>query len=92
MGLKDKIKSIHHYLEQIAKDLKKGEKGNKAASQRVRTATIKLAKIAKKFRKESVLEEKKMKKKKGAKKGAKKVAKKGKKPAKKAKRKTKRRK
>ncbi len=64
MSLKDTIRSMHGLLERISKDLKKSERGNKAASQRVRTASIKLAKIAKKYRKESVLEERKEKKKK----------------------------
>ncbi|NGX34878.1 MAG: Histone H1-like protein HC1 [Candidatus Anoxychlamydiales bacterium] len=64
MGLKDIVKSMYKYIECIAKDLKKAEKGNKAASQRVRTCTIKLAKVSKTFRKESVTEEIKSKKKK----------------------------
>ena len=72
MGLKETIKSMHSTLEQISKDLKKSERGNKAASQRVRTGSIKLAKVAKKYRKESVAEERKCTKKSKAKKGAKK--------------------
>lgn len=72
MGLKETIKSMHSTLEQIAKDLKKSERGNKAASQRVRTGSIKLAKVAKKYRKESVAEERKCAKKSKAKKGVKK--------------------
>jgi len=62
MGLKDTIKSMHKTLDHICRDLKKSEKGNKAASQRVRTGSIKLAKVAKKYRKESVAEEKKFRK------------------------------
>ena len=73
MVLKDTIKSMHKYLECIAKDLKKADKGNKAASQRVRTCTIKLAKVSKTFRKESVSDERKTTKK--TKKPAKKAAK-----------------
>jgi len=42
-------------IEEISKDLGKAcEKGNKAASQRVRTNTIKFAKLAKQYRKESI--------------------------------------
>ncbi|MBN2479511.1 MAG: hypothetical protein JXA94_04715 [Parachlamydiales bacterium] len=59
MALKETIKTMHKLLEEITKDLRKSERNNKAASQRVRTGTIKLAKISKKYRKESVLEEKK---------------------------------
>ncbi|NGX44614.1 MAG: Histone H1-like protein HC1 [Candidatus Anoxychlamydiales bacterium] len=73
MALKDTIKSMHKYLECIAKDLKKADKGNKAASQRVRTCTIKLSKVSKTFRKESVSEERKTTKK--TKKAAKRSAK-----------------
>lgn len=64
MALKDIIKTMDSLIQNLAKDLKKSEKGNKAASQRVRTGTIKLAKIAKEYRKESIAEEKKMKKRK----------------------------
>ena len=84
MALKDTIKQMHHLLAAISKDLVKAEnKKNKAASQRVRTGSIKLAKIAKAYRKESVKEEKKggFKKKKAVKKVGKKKAK----PAKKRK-------
>ncbi|NGX28969.1 MAG: Histone H1-like protein HC1 [Candidatus Anoxychlamydiales bacterium] len=88
MGLKETIKSMHSTLEQISKDLKKSERGNKAASQRVRTGSIKLAKVAKKYRKESVAEERKCDKK--AKKGSKK-RKTTKKPARKTTRRKKRR-
>lgn len=62
MGLKETIKTMNSLIENIVRDLKKSEKGNKAASQRVRTGTIKFAKISKTYRKESVVEEKKMKK------------------------------
>ncbi|MFA6119660.1 MAG: hypothetical protein WCT85_07030 [Parachlamydiales bacterium] len=63
MGLKDTIKSMNEHLEQILADLKKSERGNKAAAQRVRTHTIKFAKISKRYRQESIEDEKKMKKK-----------------------------
>ncbi len=45
-------------LSEIVSDLEKSNKGNKAASQRVRTGTVKLEKIAKAYRKESILSEK----------------------------------
>lgn len=58
MALKDTIKSMNCILCTLQKDLEKVDRGNKAASQRVRTGTIKLAKIAKTYRKESVAAEK----------------------------------
>jgi Histone H1-like protein Hc1 len=45
-------------LSEITTDLEKSNKGNKAASQRVRTGTVKLEKVAKAYRKESILHEK----------------------------------
>ena len=59
MALKDSIKKMHTLLNQLSKDLSKAEKGNKAAAQRTRTASIQFAKIAKQFRKESVQAHKK---------------------------------
>jgi hypothetical protein len=97
MGLKETINSMHSTLDQICRDLKKSERGNKAASQRVRTGSIKLAKVAKKYRKESVAEERKVKRKTKTKTKAKTKAKKGarrkaaKKPARKKARRKKRR-
>lgn len=58
MGLKETIQDMHDLLSPIIKDLNKVGRGNKAAAQRVRTRTIKLEKIAKRFRKESVSAEK----------------------------------
>ncbi len=58
MTLKDTCKQMKSLLEEVCSDLDKAEKGNKAASQRVRTGTIKLEKIAKHYRKESVHAEK----------------------------------
>ncbi len=58
MALKTNIDTMNKLLEQITKDLVKACRGNKAASQRVRTGTIKLEKVAKMYRKESVQEEK----------------------------------
>lgn len=81
MALAETIKSLHCLLDQIKDDLlKAAEKGNKAASQRVRTGTIRLEKIAKHYRKESVKAEKGQK---GRKKAAKKAAPKKKAAAKK---------
>ncbi len=61
MSLKDTYKQIRDLLIQITNDLDKAEGGNKAASQRVRTGTVKLEKIAKLYRKESIVSEKKNK-------------------------------
>ena len=81
MVLKDTVNHMVGLLGSIQRDLSKAVNGNKAASQRVRTGSIKLEKVAKMYRKESVAAEKKMKRpaKKAAKKAAKKVAKKKKK-------------
>jgi hypothetical protein len=58
MSLQDTIKEVRGYLAALTVDLEKAANGNKAASQRVRTGTIKLEKAAKKFRKESIKAEK----------------------------------
>ncbi len=58
MALKDTIKHLKELLTNIAADLEKSDNGNKAASQRVRTGTVKLEKIAKAYRKESIKHEK----------------------------------
>ena len=47
MALKDTVKHLRDLLNNITTDLEKAENGNKAASQRVRTGTVKLEKIAK---------------------------------------------
>lgn len=73
MSLKETYKHLKDLLTQITADLDKGEAGNKAASQRVRTGTVKLEKVAKLYRKESITSEKKNK---GQKKPAKTAAKK----------------
>ncbi|CUI17702.1 Histone H1-like protein [Candidatus Protochlamydia naegleriophila] len=75
MSLKDTFKQLRELLANITTDLEKSENGNKAASQRVRTGTVKLEKIAKLFRKESISSEKKNK---GQKKPAKAAPKAGK--------------
>jgi len=80
MSLKDTYKHLKDLLCNITADLEKSENGNKAASQRVRTGTVKLEKVAKLYRKESISSEKKNK---GQKKPAK-AAGKAKAPAKKA--------
>jgi hypothetical protein len=60
MALKDTIKKMEGMLMDLAMDLRKAsEKGNRAAAQRVRTGTIKFAKLSKQFRKESVAADKK---------------------------------
>jgi hypothetical protein len=58
MAIKTTVEELRSLLGQIIKDLDKGERGNKAASQRVRTQTIKLEKVAKLYRKESIKQEK----------------------------------
>lgn len=69
MGLNETTKHMRETLAAISVDLEKAAGGNKAASQRVRTGTIKLEKIAKNYRKESINAEKH-----GSKKPAKKSA------------------
>lgn len=71
MALADTINHLNHLLNALLKDLSKVVRGNKTAAQRVRTGTIKLEKVAKLFRKESVHAEKsgKLKKKSLGKKG-----------------------
>lgn len=71
MSIKDTYKNMKELLGHIVADLEKSENGNKAASQRVRTGTVRLEKVAKAFRKESISHEKKTK---GQKKSGKPVA------------------
>ncbi len=59
MGLKETTTHMRNLLEEILHDLSKAQEGNKTASQRVRTNSIKLAKVSKAYRKESVAQEKK---------------------------------
>ncbi len=61
MSMKETYKQMRELLGHITFDLDKSENGNKAASQRVRTGTVKLEKLAKLFRKESIAFEKKNK-------------------------------
>lgn len=58
MSLHETMNQLNHLLNQLLKDLPKVARGNKTAAQRVRTGTIKLEKVAKEFRKESVSAEK----------------------------------
>lgn len=57
MALKQTATHMMELLERVYEDLVKAvEKENKAAAQRVRTGSIRLEKVAKLFRKESVKE------------------------------------
>jgi len=58
MALKETFKHMKNLLTNIVEDLEKADGGNKAASQRVRTGTVKLEKVAKQYRKESIQSEK----------------------------------
>lgn len=58
MALKDTVKEMNDLLNGLVADLEKAERGNKAASQRVRTGTVRLEKVAKRYRKESIAIEK----------------------------------
>jgi Histone H1-like protein Hc1 len=58
MAFKDTVKHLRDLLHGVTRDLDKAERGNKAASQRVRTGTVKLEKVAKLYRKESIKTEK----------------------------------
>ena len=80
MALSETMNQLNQLLVSVAKDLMKVHRGNKAAAQRVRTGTIKLERIAKIFRKESVQAEKtgKFKKKPGSRATAKTPSKKAK--------------
>ncbi len=71
MALKDTINQVRQLLIELSHDLEKAAEGNRAAAQRVRTNSIKFAKVSKAFRKESVSAEKGTKKgKKASKKAA----------------------
>lgn len=58
MGLNDTTRQMRELLAGISVDLEKSAGGNKAAAQRVRTGTIRLEKVAKNYRKESIASEK----------------------------------
>ena len=61
MALSNTVNEMRDLLSGIQADLEKAVGGNKAASQRVRTGTVTLEKIAKRYRKESIVTEKKTK-------------------------------
>lgn len=61
MAFKDTIKHLRDLLSQITHDLEKADKGNKAASQRVRTGTVRMEKVAKLYCKESIKGERALK-------------------------------
>ena len=58
MTLKETMHQLDLLLSNVVRDLMKVHRGNKAAAQRVRVDTIKLERIAKAFRKESLAAEK----------------------------------
>lgn len=66
MALNETMTKLEHILHGVTKDLSKVGRGNRAAAQRVRVGTLRLEKIGKLFRKESIAAEKtgKLKKKK----------------------------
>ena len=57
-NLQQTVREMEELLENIQTDLTKAKTGNKAASQRVRTQSIKFEKTAKTYRKESIKNEK----------------------------------
>ena len=63
MALSETMNKLGAIIENLSDDLVKVARGNRAAAQRVRVGTIRLAKVGKQFRKESVASEKKPKKK-----------------------------
>lgn len=58
MSLKETTRELKELLQDVSHDLEKAEGGNKAASQRVRTGTVKLEKLSKVYRKQSISSEK----------------------------------
>ncbi len=58
MSLNDTMNKLDSLLMSVSRDLAKVNRGNKAAAQRVRVGTIRLERVAKQFRKESVAAEK----------------------------------
>lgn len=67
MALKETTKQLKDLLNHIVHDVEKADGGNKAAAQRVRTGTVKLEKVAKRYRKESITSERTTKPKRPAK-------------------------
>ena len=62
MGLKESVNAMKDLMHLMCRDLDKTGRGNRAAAQRVRTSSVKFAKLAKDFRKESVSMSGKLKK------------------------------
>lgn len=58
MALGETLGKLEHLVSVLSKDLSKVYKGNKSAAQRVRVGTLRLEKVGKLFRKESVTAEK----------------------------------
>ena len=58
MSLVETMGKLEHLLTTLEEDLAKVTRGNKSAAQRVRVGTLRLEKIGKQFRKESVYAEK----------------------------------
>lgn len=54
MALRQTVAELKKLLDELQHNLNRAERGNKTASQRVRTGTVKFAKISKTYRKESV--------------------------------------
>lgn len=57
MALDDTITDLDSLLGQLSRDLSKAHRGNKSAAQRIRVNTVRLEKVAKQFRRESLLAE-----------------------------------
>lgn len=68
MALVDTVGALETILTNVTKDLRKIGRGNKSAAQRIRVSTIRLEKLGKLFRKESMHAERASFKKKKAKK------------------------
>jgi len=58
MSLSETMGKLENLLTNLVKDLSKVTKGNRSAAQRVRVGTIRMEKVARQFRKESVDAEK----------------------------------
>lgn len=63
MSLTETVGKLEGLLGGLTKDLMKVSKGNRAAAQRVRVGTLRLEKVGKQFRKESMAALKRPKKK-----------------------------
>ena len=58
MSLAETMNKLEDLLLNLSRDLGKVTRGNKSAAQRVRVGTLRLEKVGKQFRKESVVAEK----------------------------------